>query len=295
MGDVLPALLLGVLQGLTEFIPVSSSGHLVLVPHFVGIDTPGIAFGVALHLGTFAAVVLYFRTDLALLIAAVFGVGDAVLVSYYRRLAALLVLGSIPIAIIGVALRGVFEAAFASPTAAAGFLMVTGLLLLAGEAARSRRGGITGATADIDDEHTMLGHDPGDPEGLTLDAIGVRQALVIGFGQCVALFPGISRSGTTIAAGMSAGLTRPAATRFSFLLALPALIGATVVSVPDLAEGTAGFGPLALTVGIVAAFVSGYLAIRWLLALVARDRLTGFAIYCLVVGGGSLIALSAGA
>lgn len=295
MGDVLPALLLGVLQGLTEFIPVSSSGHLVLVPHFLGIDTPGIAFDVALHLGTFAAVVLYFRTDLAHLATAVVGVGDPVLVSYYRRLAALLALGSVPIAIIGVALRGVFEAAFASPTAAAGFLMVTGVLLLAGEAARSRRGGITGATAAIDDEQAMLGQDPGDPEGLTLDAIGVRQALVIGFGQCVALFPGISRSGTTIAAGMSAGLTRPAATRFSFLLALPALIGATVVSVPDLAEGTAVFGPLALTVGIVAAFVSGYLAIRWLLALVARDRLTGFAIYCLVAGAASLIALNAGA
>lgn len=307
VGEVLRALLLGVVQGLTEFIPVSSSGHLVLVPHFLGIETPGIAFDVALHLGTFAAVVLYFRTDIVHLITAVFGIGDPVYVSYYRRLAFLLVLGSVPIAVVGLALRDVFEAAFDSPTAAAGFLLVTGTLLLVGEAARSRRGGVTaqagssatrgarGELDELDDEQVLLGHDPNDPSGLTLDAIGPRQAMAIGFGQCIALFPGISRSGTTIVAGMTAGLTRPAATRFSFLLALPALVGATIVSVPDLADGTAGFGPLALSVGIVAAFVSGYLAIRWLLALVARHRLTWFAIYCLVLGTLSLVALTLGA
>ncbi len=292
MGEVLQALLLGVVQGVTEFIPVSSSGHLVLVPYFLGIDPPGIAFDVALHVGTFAAVVLYFRTDLTRLIAAVFGVGDPVLVSYYRRLAVLLVLGSIPIAVIGFTLRDVFEAAFDSPMTAAVFLMVTGVLLLLGEAARSRRGGISGTVADTDGEEAMVGRDPGDPEGLALDAMGVRQALVVGFGQCVALFPGISRSGTTIAAGMSAGLTRPAATRFSFLLALPALIGAAIVSAPDLASGPVEFSPLAVIVGIVAAFVSGFLAIRWLLALVARDRLTVFAAYCLVAGLLSLVAIT---
>ncbi len=291
VGEVLQALLLGIVQGVTEFIPVSSSGHLVLVPYFLGIDPPSIAFDVALHGGTFAAVVLYFRTDLTRLIAAVFGAGDPTLVSYYRRLALLLVLASVPIALVGIALRGVFEAAFDSPTAAAAFLIVTGTLLLLGEAARSRRGGISGAVAETDDEQTAVGHDPGDPEGLTLDAIGARQALVVGFGQCVALFPGISRSGTTIAAGMSAGLTRPAATRFSFLLALPALVGATIVSVPDLVSGAVGFSPIAMVAGVVAAFVSGFLAIRWLLALVARDRLTMFAAYCFGAGLLSLIAL----
>lgn len=295
MGEVLRALLLGVVQGLTEFIPVSSSGHLVLVPHFLGIETPGIAFDVALHAGTFAAVVLYFRTDIGNLIRAILGVGDPVLVAYYRRLALLLVLGSVPVAVVGLALRGVFEAAFESPTAAACFMLVTGTLLLLGEAARSRRGGTSGATTQLDGEQVMLGYDPSDPKGLTLDAAGLREALIVGFGQCIALFPGISRSGTTIVAGMGAGLTRPAATRFSFLLALPALVGATVVSLPDLAEGTDGFGPVALAAGIVAAFVSGYLAIRWLLALVARDRLTGFAIYCFAVGTLSLVALALGA
>lgn len=294
MGDLLQAVLLGLVQGLTEFIPISSSGHLVLVPYFFGIETPGIAFDVALHLGTFAAVVLYFRTDLLRMIQAVLGIGEATAVAFYRQLALLLVVGSIPIAVVGVLLRGVFEAAFDSPAAAAAFLLVTGALLLIGEAARSRRGGTTAAPVPPVERQIVTGYDPGDPEGLTLDAIGVRQALVVGFGQCVALFPGISRSGTTIVAGMTAGLTRPAATRFSFLLALPALVGASLVSLPDLADGGGSFGAAAIASGILAAFVSGYLAIRWLLALVARDRLTGFAGYCFVVGGVSLIAIALG-
>lgn len=294
MVDLFHAVLLGIVQGLTEFIPISSSGHLVLIPHFLDIETPGIAFDVALHLGTFSAVVLYFRTDLRHMLAAIVGVGDPAFVRHHRRLAALLVLATIPIAIVGLLLRDVFEAAFDSPAASAGFLLLTGVLLLFGEAARSRRGGITAPTTDADPAQVAVGYDAGDHEGLTLDEVGMRQALVIGFGQCVALFPGVSRSGTTIAAGMSAGLTRPAATRFSFLLALPAIVGATVVSVPDLTAGNAIFGAPAIAAGIAAAFVSGYLAIRWLLALVARDRLTGFAWYCFAVGGLSLLALAAG-
>lgn len=288
--EVLEAVLLGVVQGLTEFVPVSSSGHLVLVPHFLGLRAAGIAFDVALHLGTFGAVVIYFRNELTQLARAVLGVGDPVLVAYYRRLGALLVLASIPIAVVGLLLRDVFEGSFERPTDAAIFLVVTGILLLTGEAVRSRRGGFRSATTGTDEEQ-LVGVDPADPEGRSLDRAGPRHALMIGIGQCIALFPGVSRSGTTIAAGMTAGLTRPAATRFSFLLALPALLGATVVSVPDLAAGEAGYGAPALVAGVAASFASGYLAIRWLLALVARDRLTVFAVYCFVAGIGSLAAL----
>lgn len=295
LGEFLRAVLLGIVQGLTEFIPVSSSGHLVLVPYFLDIRTPGIAFDVALHVGTFAAVVLYFRTDLRNLLAAVFGVGEPTAVAYYRRLALLLVVGTVPIAVVGLLLRDVFEAAFGSPTTAALFLILTGVLLLIGEAARNRRGGFSSPAGEVAPDRVMVGDDAGDPEGLTLDEIGLRQALVIGFGQCIALFPGVSRSGTTIVAGMSAGLTRPAATRFSFLLALPALVGASIISLPDLADGASIFGPAAVAGGVVAAFVSGYLAIRWLLALVARDRLTAFAVYCFALGGLSLLALQLGA
>lgn len=295
LGEFLRAVLLGIVQGLTEFIPVSSSGHLVLVPYFLDIQTPGIAFDVALHVGTFAAVVLYFRTDLRNLLMAVFGVGEPTAVAYYRRLALLLVVGTVPIAVVGLLLRDVFEAAFGSPTTAALFLILTGVLLLVGEAARNRRGGFSSPAGEVAPDRVMVGDDAGDPEGLALDEIGLRQALVIGFGQCIALFPGVSRSGTTIVAGMSAGLTRPAATRFSFLLALPALVGASIISLPDLADGASIFPPAAVAGGVVAAFVSGYLAIRWLLALVARDRLTGFAVYCFVLGGLSLLALQLGA
>ncbi|HSK90979.1 MAG TPA: undecaprenyl-diphosphate phosphatase [Euzebyales bacterium] len=299
MRTLLEAVFLGVVQGLTEFIPVSSSGHLVLVPHFLRLERPGLAFDVALHAGTFGAVVVYFRTDLRLMAQAVVGAGDPVLVAYHRRLIGLLALGSVPIAVAGVLFQDLFEAAFASPHAAAVALLVTGSLLLLGELARARRGGRTApagdgaddAATDADREETAIGADPGDPGGLTLDRMGARHALLVGLGQCVALFPGISRSGTTITAGMTAGLTRPAAARFSFLLALPALVGASAVSLPDLASGEGVYGTPAIVAGVVAAFVSGYLAIRWLLALIARVRLTGFAIYCYVVGGASLVAL----
>lgn len=291
--ELLEAVLLGVVQGLTEFIPVSSSGHLVLLPHFLGLGSPGIAFDVALHLGTFGAVVLYFRTELTNLARALVGRGDPVFVAYYRRLAMLLVLGSVPIAVVGLLLRDVFEAAFDSPTAAALFLLVTGTLLLIGEAVRTRRGGRRRGRA-VSDEDTMIGVDLSDPRGRSLDRIGVGHALAIGLGQCVALFPGVSRSGATITAGMVSGLTRPAATRFSFLLALPALVGATVVSLPDMTGGGSAYDPIPTVAGVVAAFASGYLAIRWLLALVARDKLTVFALYCYVVGGVSLLALQLG-
>ena len=290
MRELLEAVLLGVVQGLTEFIPVSSSGHLVLAPHFLGIPRGGLGFDVALHVGTFAAVLLYFWQDLRLMARAVFGVGDAVVVAFYRRLAALLLLASVPVSVVGILLEDIVEGAFASPSAAAMFLLVTGVLLLLAEAVRARRGGVR-STSPATAEETMIGHDHGDPEGLTLDRIGIRQALVIGFGQCVALFPGISRSGSTIAAGMAVGLTRPAATRFSFLLALPALAGAFLVKLPDLASGASVFSPVAIAAGVAAAFVSGYLAIRWLIALVARDRLTIFAAYVFVVGLASLIAI----
>lgn len=290
MRELLEAVFLGVVQGLTEFVPVSSSGHLVLAPHFLGIPRGGLGFDVALHVGTFAAVLLYFWRELRLMAQAIFGVGDPVIITLYRRLAGLLALASVPIAIVGIMLEDVVEAAFASPSAAAAFLLFTGVLLLLAEAVRARRGGVRSTSPATTDE-IMIGHDHGDPEGLTLDRIGIRQALVIGFGQCAALFPGISRSGSTIAAGMAVGLTRPAATRFSFLLALPALAGAFLLKLPDLAGGDSVFSPAAIVAGVVAAFVSGYLAIRWLIALVARDRLTMFAVYVFVLGLASLIAL----
>ncbi|MDP9405855.1 MAG: undecaprenyl-diphosphate phosphatase, partial [Actinomycetota bacterium] len=125
-----------------------------------------------------------------------------------------------------------------------------------------------------------VGDDPGDPAGETLDGLDLRRALLVGVAQVVALLPGVSRSGTTIAAGVAAGLTREAAARFSFLLSLPALLGAFVLSLPELGEPGPYSGP-AIAASVVAAFVSGYAAIRFLVRLLSRERLTGFARYCL--------------
>jgi undecaprenyl-diphosphatase len=301
------AILLGVVQGLTEFIPVSSSAHLVLVPYLLGVEPPGLAFDVALHLGTAAAVIVYFRAELAATIRGLLPGASGPDARLYRRLALLIVLASVPVAIVGFAFEDVFERAFASPIAASVFLFVTAAVLIIGERIRDRRvaraaarapvaadgeriwtgdwvGGEPDELAPTDLQPVLpVGEDPADPAGATLQGVGVGRALVIGVAQMLALFPGISRSGSTITAGMAVGLTREAATRFSFLLSLPALLGAALVSVPDLRE-PGQFSGAAIAAGIVAAFVSGYLAIRFLIALVARDRLTGFARYCVAAG-----------
>jgi undecaprenyl-diphosphatase len=312
----LQALILGVVQGLTEFIPVSSSGHLVLLPYLLGWERPGLAFDVALHAGTFGAILVYFRAELWAMVRGFASIlvrrdatPEAVL---YRHLGLLLVVASVPVAVIGLLAKDQVAAVFENPLAASGFLLLTAVLLVVGERARSRRVGRApatpaaevirrderawegswvgrlqaGAPADADDGIDAVtlptGADTSDPTGADLQAIGLREAIVVGLVQMLALLPGVSRSGATISAGMMAGMTREAATRFSFLLALPALIGASALSLPDLAEPDIYTG-LEIVGGVLAAFVSGYLAIRYLVALVARDRLTGFAKYVVAV------------
>lgn len=306
----LQALVLGLVQGATEFIPVSSSGHLVLVPYLFGWEPPGLAFDVALHLGTAAAIVLYFRAELAAMVRGFVRPDADPDGRLYRRLGLLIVLATVPVAVVGLAAKDTVEQIFAVPQAAAGLLFGTAAILLAGEGWRSRRtraaeaqlaaasedeaqhrvwagdwvGADAAAARGDEEEHALpLGEDPGDPAGRTLPEIGVREALVVGVAQVLALLPGISRAGTTITAGMFAGMTRQASTRFAFLLALPALVGAGVVSAPDLAEPGI-FGPGDIVIGVVAAFVASYLAIRFLVAFVATERLTGFAKYCIAVG-----------
>lgn len=297
------AVVLGIVQGLTEFIPVSSSGHLVIIPYLAGWQDPGLAFDVALHVGTAAAVVLFFRRELYAMLRGLLGARDAN-GRVYRQLALLVVVGSVPVAGAGLALEDQVSSAFEQPLAVAGFLVLTALLLVAAERARTRRvarhmpkplvaaeavwsGSWIGvATADAvtgDDEPTLpIGDDPTDPAAVTLEVMHIRHAIVIGVLQVLALLPGVSRSGATISAGMFTGLSREAATRFSFLLSLPALVGAFVVSLPDLATPGPYSAPI-IAGGVAASFVSGYAAIRFLVALVARDRLTGFARYCVFV------------
>lgn len=293
---MLVALLLGIVQGLTEFIPVSSSGHLVLGAAVLGVAGRGLAVDVALHVGTLAAVVVVFREEIAGMVRAVLSRRpDPVM----RRLAWLLVAATVPIVIVGLLARDAVEGLSDSPRAASAFLLLTAALLLTGEAARRRRvrratpGRVaadgqhhaTGALPeDVPEsaEEAQAATDASDPYGLPLERLGLRQAGVVGVAQCLALLPGVSRSGATISAGMAAGMTRTAATRFSFLLSLPAMAGAAVLTLPDLAE-TGGLPMSEVIAGTIAAFVAGYAAIRLLLALVARAGLQAFAIYCIVV------------
>lgn len=312
MPPLLQAIILGIVQGLTEFIPVSSSAHLVLVPYLAGWEHPGVAFDIAMHLGTTAAVVVYFWRELMAMGRGLLGGRDEDS-QIYRRLAILVVVASVPVGLVGVFLEEQVGAVFEEPLVVAGLLLVTAAFLTAAERSRTLRvrraskqtarageeapvwtGDWVGTASPPDGPSTglgtlPLGHDDDDPAGLTLDRITLKQAIVIGLFQAVAILPGVSRSGSTITAGMMTGMTRAAATRFSFLLSLPAIFGAFILGLPDLSE-PGGFSGVAIAAGVVASFLSGYAAVRFLVRLVARDRLTGFARYCVFLAIVTLIA-----
>lgn len=263
--SALQALLLGLLQGATEFIPISSSGHLVLVPWLLGWQEPGLAFDAVVHWGTLLAVVGYFWRDLALLAQAwLQGWRTRSWPDPQGRLAWLILLGTLPAVALGLLLEEWFEALFSAPTMVAGFLLVTGLLLVVSERLGRRERG----------------------EG----ELGWLDALLIGLGQAMAIAPGISRSGATMAAGLLRGLRREAAARFSFLLALPVILGAGVLQLAKLAASEQGRGEWpTLALGFITAAASGYLCIRFLLGYLRHHSLYPFALYCCVAG---LVALA---
>lgn len=248
--SIIEALLLGLLQGLTEFIPVSSSGHLLLSQEIFGISGGGLRFDVALHIGTLVAILLYFWRDLQQIIV------DALRGGSYRRLGWFLALATIPAAVLGMLLQSTAETMFRSGYLVAFNLAFVGVLMLVAERMAAR-------------------HKQSDMSQTTL-----KQALGVGFAQALALVPGVSRSGSTITAGLFFGLDRVAATRFSFLLAVPILLGAIIkVVFLDGEPLLAGSGVDVLLVGVGASFVSGILAIRFLLHFLSRHSLATFAYY----------------
>jgi undecaprenyl-diphosphatase len=246
---MLTAALWGLVQGLTEFLPVSSSGHLVLVPALLGIDEPDLATSAVLHLGTLAAVVWYYRTDLARLVH--FRTDP-----HARRIIWLLAIGTIPAAVVGTTLDGPIEIIFSEPWLAAVSLIVTGVILALG---------------------LLI------PRGArTLEQGTAGDALVVGMAQAFALIPGISRSGMTITASMAQGIERVQAARYAFLLAVPSIAGAGLLKGIDLID-SGGFEP-SLLVGVLTAAVSGYFAIAFLVRLLARAGMAPFAAYCILFG-----------
>lgn len=252
------ALFLGVVQGLAEFLPVSSSGHLAIAQHYLpGFTQPGVLFDVLLHVGTMFAVLLYFRREVGLLLSAPFRSGEEA--RLYRRLLLLLAAGSVPTAVIGLSFKDFFEGLFHNLGAVSLMLLVTGTLLFLSE--RFRRGG----------------RKEGD--------LSLSDALLTGTVQGAAIIPGISRSGSTIAALLLRGVDGETAARFSFLLALPAVFGAALLSLRDLQAVPAGEFPLYLA-GTGVAFFTGLLSIHCLLAVIRKKRLFAFALYCWLAGAG---------
>jgi undecaprenyl-diphosphatase len=268
--NLFQALVLGVLQGATEFLPVSSSGHLVLVPWLLGWAKPSLAFDAIVHCGTALAVVAYFWRDWVSLAQAVLrAIRQRSVADPRARLAMLIILGTVPAALIGYFLEGFFEGMFSQPVAAAGFLLVTAALLTITE---------------------RLGRRERD-----LDQLTWLDALVIGLGQALAIFPGISRSGATIAAGLARGLKREPAARFSFLLATPIILGAGGLKILDLLEaGNLTAQVPAFAVGLLGASAVGFGCIHFLLRYLQRGRLYPFAIYCAAAGAICLIVAMTG-
>jgi undecaprenyl-diphosphatase len=239
-------IILGLVQGLTEFLPISSSGHLVLVPRMLGWEEPALGLTVMLHMGTLVALLIYFRHDILGLVLGALGQGPDPAAS--RRVIRFLVVGTIPAAVAGLALGGFFEDTFHRPYESSIELVFTALILIATE-----RYGERAVRHELDD----------------------KRAFGIGAAQALAILPGLSRSGSTIGAGLLAGLTREEATRFSFLLSIPAIAGAGVL---DVAEGELVVTGASIA-GTVVSGVVGFLSIHYLLRFVRTHSLTVFCWY----------------
>jgi undecaprenyl-diphosphatase len=273
--NTLQAILIAILQGATELFPVSSLGHAVILPALMrsGIDQLSaefLPFLVFLHLGTAVALLSYFWRDWWMLFLGVIGLAEEILVQESRRVFLKIVVATIPAVIVGFLLEKFVRGLFGTPVVAAAFLVVNGFLLLFGEKLRNR----------------------GRRE---LSTLTMMDALWIGLWQCTALIPGISRSGATIVGGVLRGITHEGAAHFSFLIATPIILGATVLEVPKLLHehvpsGTFGVAAMAAVVAGITAWLS-----TWFLMRYFRNHddwaLSPFAAYCIVAGLGSLAIL----
>jgi undecaprenyl-diphosphatase len=270
--DLLQSIILGLIQGLTEFLPISSSGHILIVPALLGWDDPGAAFTAVIQLGTEAAVLLYFRKDL-------WNIAVTWTSSLFRpelradlnaRMGWYLIAATIPIGILGLTFENQIETAARS-------LWIVGTMLI-----------VFGIVLGVADRYGSRDRDIGE--------LSFRDGVLIGFAQSLALIPGVSRSGATISAGLFLGLDRAAAARFSFLLAIPAVVISGFFQLYGILSGEEAVGEplLNIAAATLVAFISGYLVIAWLLRYVSTHSYSIFVGYRIVVGSGVLILLSAG-
>jgi undecaprenyl-diphosphatase len=293
---VLRAIVLGIVQGLTEFLPISSSAHLSIVPRLLGYATPTLAFEVLLHFGTLAAVAAYFARDLwafvlSLVAPVRLGPEEA---RTRRRLLGLLALASVPAAAVGFLLQDWADEQTARPLRASVWLVLTTAIMIAAELydrARSRRAvpvipvtteGRVGTRAERLARGAGAAPPPTDAEE-EFKRLPVAKAAGIGLAQALALIPGTSRSGVTISAGLFEGVSRATAARFSFLLSIPAILGAGILKLDELSGATET--PAELLAGTIAAAVSGFLAVSFLIRLLRTRTLWPFIWYRLIAGG----------
>ncbi|MEM7012875.1 MAG: undecaprenyl-diphosphate phosphatase, partial [Verrucomicrobiota bacterium] len=260
------AIVLGVVQGLTEFLPISSSGHLVLTRELLpGMDEENsdanIMFAVAVHVGTLFSVLIYFHKRILELIRGMFKKP----VSAEHRVAFFIVIASVPAVVAALTLKPYFEQAFDSPYFTSWMLIVTGALLVLPRFIK-----IKPKADNPEGEVTLLG------------------AIVMGIGQAVAILPGISRSGSTIASGMLAGVNPSKAAEFSFLMAIPVIAGGAVFEFKDLEVVPPGMW-LNCGIGAAVAFVTGLFAVYWVLDSIRRGKFEYFALYCVLVGIGGIV------
>lgn len=252
----LEAFILGLIQGLTEFLPVSSSGHLELGSYFLGVQSEdNLLFSILVHGATALSTIVIFRKDILQIIIGIFKFQW----NEETRFAAMIVLSMIPVGLVGVLFESQIEALFGGKILLVGaMLMVTSLLLAFTYFNKKHEGEVT-----------------------------FKNAFIIGIAQAIAIFPGISRSGSTISTALLLGVNKEKAARFSFLMVLPPIMGAMLLKTKDLLEApelVTNLPVLSLAVGFLAAFVSGLLACQWMISIVKKGKLIYFAIYCGVVG-----------
>ncbi len=273
--STLEAIVLGIVQGLTEFLPISSTGHILFVPALAGWPDPGAAFSAVIQLGTMAAVLVYFRTDLWRMAVAFVRsfVGDHPL---WRsddsdaRIGWYIVLGTIPISIVGIVFADQIENNVRSLSLVAAVMILFSFVLMAAD---------------------LKGAQDRDVKQLTL-----RDGIIIGLFQALALIPGVSRSGSTISGGLFLGLDRESATRYSFLLSVPAVVLSALFELRKIGDSTgASVGVAPTIIATVLAFVSGYLAIAFLLRFVRTHNFAVFVVYRVAVGATMLVLIAAGA
>ena len=253
------SIILGIVQGLTEFLPVSSSGHLVIFQKLLKFNDPGVLFEIAVHLGTLVAVIIYFRKDIWEIIQSIFNWRkDAPEnIKYAHHLLFHLIIASVITAIIGFAFKDTFESLFENTVLVGFMLIITGSILFASDKIRNT----------------------------TKKKMSVPSSLLVGLAQSIAIIPGISRSGATISAGIFTGRTRNLAARFSFLLSIPAILGATLLKIKDMQSAMSSSEVVLNFIlgGMVAAIV-GYFAISFLLKMIEQAKLFYFSIYCWIIG-----------